>query len=486
MATIVEFDGATSQVVRSMQLSSFPALKFIPVADEISKETSVVADTTESSAGSPAVPAGTLLTSPEIVDIPVREIEEFIRDANIPIFSSVLFVSPEDLLSFNLGLPFKDPKSLAKVLDMEVQDILPFDINGLLLQHRIIAPLKDGLTDIHVSAIGREYIQGLLDECRSQGVEPVVISTPGSVIASLFDLLKFPDNAILLYPHGDKTHCSVRIDSIVRTERTLPDSTAATFPTELSRYVSSLQRRYSTSGLPIFLLGSETVARFVSRAIGVEVAAIALPEDSAPGQLIATMGAAFGQEDRTNEALTNFRAREFSYSPLLRETVRGIRAAMPYSLLFAAALIFASIGTYVVRVSAISKLHREATQKVHSVIPNLPTTEGEELKALQKENQQLEQQLKELGSPAFLNPLDALVVLSNDFANAGFALRKVSIRGNRVSLEGTAPNYAAVDNMEHTLRKKSQIYCRVKKDSESGSSGSADKRGFGFDIWLCD
>ena len=62
-------------------------------------------------------------------------------------------------------------------------------------------------------------------------------------------------------------------------------------------------------------------------------------------------------------------------------------------------------------------------------------------------------------------------------------INKINIKGNKIFLEGYAPDYRAIETIENTLSKKS-VYSTVKKQNVTCGSGKQNERGFKFELWI--
>jgi hypothetical protein len=134
---------------------------------------------------------------------------------------------------------------------------------------------------------------------------------------------------------------------------------------------------------------------------------------------------------------------------------------------------------------SLSSLEATLRDQITSTIPGMAALPGEELSTLKNQIQNLQAQLQDLDSPSERSALDILtdiakyVPLSSDVS-----IRKVSIKGDRVVIEGTAPDYSAVDKIEKGLRRRKQLFCRLRREQAS-SGGAVSQRGFLFDLRIC-
>lgn len=432
-----------------------------------------------------------------------------------PWTNAVLIIPPEDYLSLNLELPFSDQRNIGKILDLEVQDVVPFDVSEFLLQHTSIAPLAPGSFDVHVSIIPKTYIRRLLKACRSFGFEPLIISTPSSIAAALYYIAPdyFVKNSAIIVaqdPLYYVTSCfegRIRSERVIRRSQPVPGLAGGSGPRggdseenarqalllELKMTVAATERRYRGQIECVYLVENTPLGwnpAALRQALGRNVQTVNLAElgrEIQPATAMAGLGAVFAQDVDPPMILTNFRTREFSYLPPLKEVMAGLRLLLPLILSALMLLAVTMITVFYMRERHIGKLRSAMFEQIKAAMPDAEIDESTALQQLQRQNAALDEQLKDLGSPSSLSPLDVLLEISKDFPiSSDTFLNQVGIRGNNVKLDGTAPDYAAVDRVEKALNKrKKSVYCRIKKDS-GGLGAVAGSRSFSFEIWLCE
>jgi len=52
-----------------------------------------------------------------------------------------VIIPPHDHLALNLNLPFGDAKNLNRIVDLEVQDVVPFELDDFLVQYAPLGPI---------------------------------------------------------------------------------------------------------------------------------------------------------------------------------------------------------------------------------------------------------------------------------------------------------------------------------------------------------
>ena len=197
-------------------------------------------------------------------------------------------------------------------------------------------------------------------------------------------------------------------------------------------------------------------------------------------------------------ALCDFRTGEFAYRPQFFEIVKGLRRLAPWfaALAFSVALVLALV--YWIRGRELATVHGAIAQESAALAPSLRLEPGSEIALLGSETEAISKQLAELGSDSRLTPLRIFSELSQNLGvtkESGIFVKSIRVKGNRVTIEGEAPDYAALDRLETNLKKarlkkdKSQkrrkIFCEVKRgDSSASFAGAA--RAFSYSLRVCE
>lgn len=407
--------------------------------------------------------------------------------------NSVLILPPVSYFSFNLDLPARDRKTLKNLILMQSQDLLPFDPEDFFFGFESFPQQSGKLSDVHVSAMPREFIRKVLAECRSAGFEPVSITTPSSVLSGTYRIIPESfdsDSAVtLIRPNFSALLCQV--NGHPRIDRILPGNSQINAPlSQLALSLLSCERRYDTRLKRVYTLGSLALKAELEVIIGPErevIPVIEEDEESEATWSLVKLASLCVAEERSQSLLTNFRSGEFSYSPQVKEILKGATAVLPFLLVTAFITIIALLIVYLGRSYRIESLRSLVQQEIRQAVPDLVSSKGNEVQALQIEMRRLSDELNEMGSPTKLSPVDALVELSRDFRSvSAVSLKRLRIQGTRVHLSGNAPDYSAVEQLERVFKRRRDVYCRVRKDTAAFSAGQGDKRPFTLEVILCE
>ncbi len=412
---------------------------------------------------------------------------------------SILIVPLHRALSLNLELPFGNMSSINKILELEVQDRIPFSTDNFHLSPTPLGPLNEGEFDIHVTLTPDEYMSHLIQVTTSDVFEPALITTAPHVLSAAYYLA--PDycqeDATLLYPLQNALALLFVVDGVARAGRVISlCTTSSKTPSqeEIQKAYSEAklalvasEKRYSTTFSRIYLMGDTPEPRLLQQTMGREMEELPPSElipSCTPQQGLATFGAVFAQDRTPPKLLGNLRTGAFSYRPQLQELITGLRKlTLPLALMLLT-LSCCLLVSYWIRSQHLSTLQTAMATQIERVIPEAQPEAGKELEFVQSHFGVLHTQLKEIGSTAQVSATTALAELSEDFSEAkSVDVKRITITGKTVAIEGNAPNYLAVDRLKNKLRKRS-IFCGKIKDDTS-SSGSK-KVGYRFTLTLCE
>jgi Tfp pilus assembly protein PilN len=425
-----------------------------------------------------------------------NELRDVLGAIRTPWTSSILLVPPQDYHSLNIDLPFSGTKGMDKIVELEVQDLVPFDLSEFLLHYAALGTRPDKQHDIHVGILPRATISHTLGACKQLGFEPAIVSTPANVLGALPFLgaeslngpcavISVRDTFVSLAILIDGRSCMDRVID----RRAVGGEGFGALAREIRLSIAAAETRYNVKVERLYTIGLERIDDLAA-SLDIPVSAVPLSDlvkAADATTALACLASVFAQDFRAPAISANFRVREFAYSPQLRELKRGLRALVPYLLACLLVAVITGAGIYMLRERRISNLKNAIQSQIRAAIPGLESPPGIEVDALEGENRKLEQQLKNLGSLSALSPLDSLRAISEDLPQtSGITVTRVRIEGATMRVEGTAPDYAALEKLERVLKRKRSVYCRVNKDITASVPGKPNVRGFRLDIILCE
>ncbi len=105
-----------------------------------------------------------------------QALEELRQRGALPEQPAAMVVSlpPDLIISGRMSFPFTDPRQLGPVIPAEFEDMIPVDIDDLMLDHHLVGPSNQDpeQNDILVSGVKREDLEVFLDLWQNGGIDP--------------------------------------------------------------------------------------------------------------------------------------------------------------------------------------------------------------------------------------------------------------------------------------------------------------------------
>ena len=420
-----------------------------------------------------------------------------------------VIIPPHDHLALNLNLPFGDARNLDRIVDLEVQDVVPFELDDFLVQYAPLGPMSHGSAavdlkeqgatsyDVHVGLMPRVFVKNILYLCKAAGIEPNIMTVPSSALGSVYHLGRdfFSSNSAVVFNRGDEFSMAVFINGEVRVERVLyaskliaATSQAAEHPlkavfTALKLMLASAERRYGTRVENVYLLGREVKGANLQQLFGRPIQGIQMRDfiksEGAIGGL-SPLGAPFAADDSNLAPLSNFRSREFSFTPKLGEFLRAFVGTAKYLRIAFGAIAVGVICTYLVRAYTISAIESSLTKQIATVIPGFTAPPSEIRPTLMRAEAKLTEELGVLASPAKVSPLDALLeILKLLPQTETITINSIKISGTKAQLTGTAPQLSAIETVGKALKANNGVFSKV-----TATPGSSAQGKFNFTVEL--
>ncbi len=442
----------------------------------------------------------------------VEEIRRTLQSFESVWTSCSVILPQNEHLALNLDLPFSDPKNLDRIIDLEVQDVVPFELDDYFVQYAPLGqttlrsapatPQGQSATnhDVHIGMLPKTMVRNVLDICKGSGLEPNVLTVPSSAIGAAYLIAKdfFKENSAVVFNRGDEYSLAVYIDGEVRVERSIyasqllsgqatekrEDSFQHIF-TAIKLLLASAERRYSTRVEKVYLLGREVKSPNSQQIFGRPLEGLPFKDiltTSDPQVGIAPLGTIFATDEATRSPLSNFRSREFSFTPKIGEFIRALVGTRRHVTRAFAALLVALLTIYASREYALHSAESTLVKQIQRVIPGFSDDTDKVRENLVKAENKLGEELASFGSRAKISPADAFIDLLKTLPDANeLAITSVRVSDTRVQVSGDTSEIAALERITNKLRERKDIFQKVTSSSRRGASSRFN---VSFDITL--
>ena len=417
---------------------------------------------------------------------PENLIEKLIAPLSSDWGNSVVVLPPVDYVSLFLKTPFTDPKRLEQVLALEVQDAIPFELEEMQMQYRVHGAAGNEGNEVHVSLMPRRFLLSVIEQCREAGVEGTVITTLSSLLGVAIDEELPGADRALIYWRPPFLSLGIWYRGAICADRVVEchDGDPVMGLRDIRMALVAFEQRYETSLGHIHVFG-EPLSNFILKDAfpgrEVHTATLASHED------LTRKAARFASDSAPVEPFVNFRSGALRVRLRWGEIGRGLRELYPYLMGSLTCLVVAFGVIYYSRMSRVEAVRESTISKIAEVIPYIDRNVDRPSDFLRTEISVIQKQLRDLGSPFQLSPVDALLDVGKDIQRrGGITISRVMILGNKVTVEGTTQDYKATDTLEDNFQKKRKVYCDVKKDVTPMSGGTAGAARFTLKLELCE
>jgi hypothetical protein len=455
--------------------------------------------------------------------ITVKETIEVLRDSIKSLESTwtscVVVVPADDFLSINLDLPFDDAKRLEPIVDLEVQDVVPFELDEFFIQYSVRSengsktgtpdedkgPTKDVRADmsrsdshdVHIGMLPRNTVGAILEICKQAGVEPSIITVPSTAIGAVYHIHPklSRTNSAILFNRGDHYALAICINGTVRLEKSLmasrniviadgesKESALEQIFTTIRIMIASAERKYSAKLEKIYLLGREVRGMQGNSPFHRPLEGLSFTEllgSQASNTTVAPLAAIYAHEEATSIPLSNFRSRQFSFTPKLSEFFRALLGVKKVAIRAAIAFGLSLLVIYATRQFYISNIADSLISQIRTVIPNFTAVDKSAIaQELMKRRQLLTDELASFGTYSTALPSTYLTKILEALPSSGtIELTSLVIKSAVIRIDGTAPALSTIEEFTQKLGAHIDLFRKLDYKPQKSSRG-----GFSFSI----
>jgi len=427
---------------------------------------------------------------------PTLDLEEVFGDE---IGSTAALLENNKVLFQRVDLPFKDEKQVEKVLPLQIQDQIPFDIDDFIVDSCLSGQEGEGKFNYLSSYTPRSEVRSTLRALRGAGLEPSLLTNNAFALAGLTAISPeaFPPCAAIVEIQSSFSSIVVFDHDGIKLMREISAKTSADIPQLMSDIKCSLEHFQLTEDCPlekIFIVGNKDAAKSLATSLPSPSSYLDL-NSLRPGNLTsvdlnefpAAVGLLGHESDRTTfseNGHINFRQGEFAYKPTLgnvlvaaKQHFWSIAGAIAMGVILLLGQIFVEHSQHQ---SVVSRLNKIATDAV----PGEYVASGGEISFLEEQVLNLEDQLRDIGSLSALSPLNSLKELSEFIPESlNTEIESMVIGNASIVINGSLSSIPDLGKLDALLKKNEKSFCSVDVINR-GQQGNRIK--FRAEIKLCE
>ncbi|MFN8389568.1 MAG: hypothetical protein U0136_04695 [Bdellovibrionota bacterium] len=420
--------------------------------------------------------------------------------------STIGMIHSKHVLYNILELPFRDPRKIEQVAGHQIQDLLPFDLDDFVVDSVVSGEASENRFRVLSSILPKEEVARSLAVFDSFGTEPRVITTGAAALAALAGFCE--PNATGLHAYIEFTSrrtslavlfngAQVHLRDFITTESS-SGSTEQRKKEIYENIACSLARVEQDLGMRIDLvhvIGLLEYCTELEKVLPYRLQALDLSQkvvnESADEihleDIVWSLGLVasdMAKGRRSERHLLDFRQGQFAFHRAWQDIWNALQQEMFYIILF----LLLGIGWYGGKIyssySALSEVDSRMNALTEQYFGAGVPYRGE-ITFLQTKLDELQEELRGLGSLASLSPLQALLELSTALGTGmDISLDSVNIGASHLVLRGSVAENRLVADLSAALKARHDRFCDVRVDNK-GKTGSS-RVGFSAEITLCD
>ena len=389
-------------------------------------------------------------------------------------------ISHHAVSQHNINLPFKDKKKIEQVAPLQIQDIVPFEIDDCILD-TLILNQQDEVYDIFVALAPGAEIKAIIDSLQSLQINPKTISTKASALTAFitylpeqpgdnFHLISFTETSLIdcLYVQGNLRF--MREVDFPQGEFDLRFSA-----TQIMIANAKLLRDNNIAINNILVLGHSHYSTELSKLTGNRVESLDLRNfcdlDSTLLAKMEKKAWALGlmlHEQRKNKtsSLINFRRGPFAYRQFFTDLLNAAKEELDFYILGACAVLLWAFVTVYTTASALADINDAIKQRMQSLFPGETVVTEKEIDFINRKLSTLNEELKELGPPTTITTLDSIKLLSTiSPPEIDTRIETLSIGNAGILFQGSLSDLTKVGKLGTILNENKARFCEIKEDT---------------------
>ncbi len=416
--------------------------------------------------------------------------------------STVAIIQAKRVIYERHNLPFNDQKKIDQVAPLQIQDLVPFDIDSFILDNMLLEEKEDGGYEVLSSLIPREDIASNLATLTSLGIDPKLVTTKASALTGLRELFpeKLTGTFAMLHANSKTCSLSLFVESSLKflMDVAIPENPSEgdynSIASRLYCGVLRIEQDYQINFDNLYTVGNENKVNEIGGRLPLQTKHLNLSsvveheEDlDKPLEEIAWALGLIAYEGRKSGlgSIVDFRRGPFAYRPAWGNFITAIKN----ELIFAILAVLTVITFFGVRIynetSALNAIEDAIASRAQSVLGSRLPPRGE-VAALENKIAEIESQLRGVGSLSSVSPLDSIKELSEAIGrDIDIKIDAMNISQSRIGFRGTVPNIPTSGKLSSALESRKEMFCSVKVEPKGKEPGSGRVK-FSAELIFCE
>lgn len=415
--------------------------------------------------------------------------------------SSLALINTNDIMYREIQTPFDDTKKIDKIAPLQIQDQIPLDIEDYFLDSLVVGKKPNGTFDVMTSLVPTNTITQTIDALHEIGTDPKTITTKASAISAITEF--FPDQLsgsfVIIEVSRNKASIVVFLkDELVK----LRDIAFAcdkdgllkkTSLQEINCLIMGAEDRSSIAINTAFIISNQSIFEQCQGAFKMTVRALDISskvinktnEDIKVEDISWAIGLAASELKTSKTGIIDFRTGPFAHKHIWK----NLKLAFKEELFFIILAIVFCLGwlfslTYGAN-SDLNTIENQIKKTTDLYLPGEVLPFRREVSTLETDVEELEEQLRGMGSLSSLPPLETLKEISDVIPKSiGIEIDVLNIAETKLSFRGSVADTPSVGRLSSVLEQNNKRFCEVKVDPKGKLRGSSRVR-FSAEIRLC-
>ena len=340
----------------------------------------------------------------------------------------------------SLMMPFFDRKRIEKALPFEIEDNLPFPLDGMVLDHLVLGTggnKKDGETPVLAVMTPKTVLKKHLDLFVGAGIDPQAIVPSYAGIAALARMV--PTTGCVLLICGTDV-CFKSGDAIRSVRSVFPGDGAG----GLLHTLRAFETEHKENADKVIILGPAALTPET-------LASVDIPVEEFTPELGGKKAADAGSLGIALSADINLRTGEFAYH-LVDKGQRGKQRALIIAGIIAVLLFGVNIGVkFTIVRSGYGKLDKEIKEIYRQTFPDAPPA-ADPVRQMRDKMNEAKKRYGVLGTG--VSALDIMKAVTDGIPKeVQMSFQEFNLEGDRLKLQGEGTSFESVDKIKAELSK---------------------------------